>query len=251
MRISAILLNKNEEAVIGDCLESIRNLAWEIIILDGGSTDRSLDIGKEFGAKVVQQTGKDYASWRNQGKQEAQGEWLLYLDPDERITLLLKEEIKRGVEKDDPRVGAFAIPRRNFLLGRELKHGGWFPDFQIRLLRKEKLTSWVGKLHERPKFEGDLQHLKNPMIHLQPETIEPALSKSIAWSGLEAELLLEANHPPVSWWRVLRMMITTLFDRAIKKGGIIDGTEGLIESVYQAYHTMIIYLKLWEMEPRK
>jgi len=247
MKISIIILNKNEEEVIRDCLESVK-WADEILVLDGGSTDGSLEIAKEFKVRVIRQTGDGYASWRNQGKEEAKGDWILYLDADERITPLLKEEIKSSIVNRQSSITAFAIPRRNFLLGRELKHGGWYPDYQIRLFKKDKLKEWIGKLHEEPQIEGELGKLENPMIHLQPEIIEPALAKSIKWSAIEASLLLEANHPPVVWWRVLRMGATTLFDRLIKKQGFRDKTEGFIESIYQAFHTMIVYMRLWEMQ---
>lgn len=251
MKISAIILNKNEEEAIRDSLESIRQLAEEIIIVDGGSTDKSLEIAREFGAKIVPQKGKDYASWRNQGRDEAQNDWLLYLDPDERITPLLKEEIRIQFFQKKPKISAFAIPRRNFLLGRELKHGGWYPDYQVRLLEKKKLKKWVGELHERPEFEGSLTHLKNPMIHLQPDRLEPALTKSIWWSDFEAKLLSSSDHPQASWWRILRMGATTLFDRLLKKRGFLDGVEGFIEGVYQSFHTMIVYIKLWELQNKK
>ena len=105
----------------------------------------------------------------------------------------------------------------------------------------------------RPAFgeEGELGHLKEPMIHLQPKSIEPMLEKSIKWSKIEAKLLYEANHPPVTWWRILRMGATTLFERLIKKQGFRDGTEGWIEAIYQAFHTVIIYMQLWEMQVKK
>jgi glycosyltransferase involved in cell wall biosynthesis len=178
--------------------------------------------------------------------EEASGEWVLYLDADERITPLLKDEITEKINNLDSSV--YAIPRKNYLLGKELHFGGWYPDYQIRLFQKSKLHKWVGDLHEHPEFEGTVEKLKNPMIHLQPEKIEPALKKSIKWSGVEANLLFGANHPKIVWWRVLRMGLTTIFDRLIKKQGFRDGTEGWIESVYQSFHTMIVYMKLWELQ---
>jgi hypothetical protein len=81
--------------------------------------------------------------------------------------------------------------------------------------------------------------------------LEPAFRKTIGWSGIEADLLLRAGHPPITWWRVLAMGTRTFFDRCIRKQGYLDGTEGWIESVYQAYHTMIVYLRLWEMQQPK
>lgn len=247
MKLSVVIIVKNEEEMIGDCLESIR-WAEEIVLLDGGSTDKTLKIAKNYSVRIVNQKVKDmdYAAWRNQGLEEAQGEWILYLDVDERITPLLKEEIQQTI--DNRQQTAYAIPRRNFLLGKELKHGGWYPDYQLRLFRKDRLQGWLGTLHERPQIEGEVGKLENPMIHFQPETIEPALEKSINWSGIEAKLLLDAGHPQVTWWRILRMGLTTLFERLLRKQGFRDGAEGWIESIYQAWHTIIVYMKLWEMQ---
>lgn len=250
MKLSVVIIVKNEEEMIGDCLESVR-WAEEVVLLDGGSIDKTLAIAKKYPVRIVRQKVKemDYAAWRDQGLGKAQGEWVLYLDADERITPLLKNEMQYVVR--DMQYVAYAIPRRNFLLGRELKHGGWYPDYQLRFFRKDRLQGWLGTLHERPQFKGEVGKLKNPMIHFQPETIEPALEKSIKWSDIETRLLLNAGHPQITWWRILRMGLTTLFERLLKKQGFRDGTEGWIESVYQSWHTIIVYMKLWEMQRTK
>jgi len=250
MKLSVVILTKDEEEVIKDCLESVK-WADEVIILDGGSTDKTIKIAKKAGAKIVKQKDNDYAAWRNQGKEEARGKWLLYLDADERLTPGVRKEIVESIKSHASGVKditTYAIPRRNFLLGKELHWGGWWPDYVKRLFKKEKLKRWEGRLHEEPIFEGELGHLKEPMIHIQPDSIKPMLEKSIKWSKIEAELLYEAGHPPVTWWRILRMGATTLFDRLIKKQGFRDGTEGWIESIYQAFHTMVIYMQLWEIQ---
>src|SRR4030042_1072840 len=202
MKISAVVLNKNEEAFVHDCLES---LAWvdEIVFLDGGSTDDSVKIAGEFRARVIKQEGKGFAQWRNQGLKEAKNEWVLFLDIDERITPLLRKEIEDLLVKE-VQFSAYAIPRRNLLLGKELRHGGWYPDYVKRLFIKKDLHQWVGDLHEEPVFDKELGKLINPMVHLQPEKIEPALKKSIKWSEMEERLLHQANHPVVVWWRGLR-----------------------------------------------
>lgn len=250
-KISVIINAKNEEDFIGDCLESVKWTDEIILNLSQDSTDKTREITEDFGVKIIKQEPRemDYAVWHNQGMKEAKGDWLLWIDADERITPLLKNETQNAI--GNIQYAAYAIPRRNFLLGKELKHGGWYPDYQLRLFKKENLKHWVGKLHEQPEVKGEIGKLENPMIHLQPETIEPALKKSIKWSEIEAKLLFETNHPKVTWWRILRMGATILFDRLIRKQGFRDGTEGFIESVYQAFHTMIIYIRLWEMQEGK
>lgn len=246
MKLSVIIINKNEDDFLKDCLESVSGFTDEIVFLDGGSTDGSLEIAQNYKAKIYKQKGNSFSAWRNEGLNLAKGEWILYLDADERLTPLLKNEINSVLL--NPQHYAYAIPRRNFLLGRELHNGGWYPDFVKRLFLRKNLKKWEGDLHEEPVFDGQLGHLENSMIHLQPDMLEPALAKSNRWSEIEAKLLIDSEHPKVSWWRVLRMGATILFERLIKRQGFKDGVEGWIESIYQAYHTMIIYLKLWEMQ---
>lgn len=261
-KISVLINAKNEEKFIADCLESVKWADEVLVFINPDSTDKTEERARQFKVRIMEQKPRemDFAAWHNQGLKEAKGDWLLWVDADERIPPLLKEEIKSSIINHSREAGsrsagqssisAYAIPRRNFLLGKELKHGGWSPDYVKRLFKKKNLKKWVGELHEEPIFEGEIGHLKNPMIHLQPEKIEPALEKSLVWSGIEADLLFKAKHPQITWWRVLRMGATTLFDRLIKKRGFLDGVEGWIESVYQSFHTMIIYLRLWEKQQR-
>jgi glycosyltransferase involved in cell wall biosynthesis len=247
-KISVIIGAKNEEKFMVDCLESVKWADEALVFINPDSNDKTEEIAREFKVRIMEQKPRkmDFAAWHNQGLKEAKGDWLLWVDADERIPPLLREEIEKAIK--DKQYVAYAIPRRNFLLGKELKHGGWSPDYVKRLFKKKNLEKWVGELHEEPVFEGEMGHLKNPMIHLQPEKIETAFEKSIVWSGIEADLLFKAGHPKMAWWRVIRMGATTLFDRLIKKRGFLDGVEGWIESVYQSFHTMMIYLRLWELQ---
>lgn len=246
--LTILIIAKNEEAYIGDCLKSAR-WADEVVLMDTGSTDKTIEIAKRMKVKILSNKfsgGLQFAKWRMEALSCAKSKWVLYLDADERITPELKDEINL-VTKSSKCV-AYSIPRRNFLLGKELHHGGWWPDYVKRLFLKESLKGWKGSLHEEPIINGHMGYLSSPMIHLQPETIEPMFQKTIVWSRLEAKLLFDSNHPQVAWWRVIRMGVTTLFDRLIKKQGFRDGVEGVIESFFQAFHYMIVYIQLWEMQ---
>lgn len=248
--ISVIINTGNEEREIDECLESVGWADEIIVCLSQLATDKTGEIARKYGAKVVvqQPVETNYAAWHNQGMKLAKGDWLFWVDADERIPPLLREEILSAV-KNSPN-SVYAVPRRNFLLGKELHWGGWYPDYAKRLFRKKDLKGWQGDLHEQPIFTGQLGKLANPMLHYQPEQIDPALKKTIRWSLLEANLLFKANRPKSSWWRVLRMGFTTLFERLVKKQGFRDGVEGWIESIYQSFHTMIVYLRLWELQRR-
>lgn len=256
MKISVLIPVKDEQEMIGECLESVK-WADEVVVLDDGSTDKTGPLVKSCKwAKYVfeegREYGRDYDKRKNKLKGLAKGEWLFYLDADERVTPLLRDELLRVVKRKNT-LSAYAVPRRNFLLGKELKFGGWGDDYVMRFFKKDMLSHFEGELHERAVFDGPFGKLTEPLVHFQPPTIEEALGKSIIWSKLEAKLFLApgVNHPPVVWWRVLKMGIATLFDRLIKKQGFRDGVEGWIESIYQAYHTMIIYLQLWELQQIK
>ena len=133
INFSVIIIAKDEEEMIGECLESVK---WvdEIILLDGGSTDKTLDIARKYKAKIIPQEVKteDWGAWHNQGLKVAQGEWIFYLDADERLTPELQKEIISNIQYPISNISAFAIPRRNFLLGKPMSYGGWYPDYQIR-----------------------------------------------------------------------------------------------------------------------
>lgn len=251
-KISIITIAKNEQEMIEDCLKSC---CWadEIILLDGGSIDKTLDIAGKYKAKIIPQEVKteDWGAWHNQGKKEASGDWIFYLDADERVTPCLRAEIenlKLGMEN---KIGALAIPRQNILLGKPMRFGGWYPDYQIRLFKKDKLLRWEGKLHERPIFEGELGYLKNHMLHLTHRNLSSMVEKTQKWSVIEAELLYKSRHPPVSWWRILRMMFVEFWQRGIKKQGWRDGTVGWIEIIFQMFSRFITYARLWEMQSKK
>ncbi len=145
-------------------------------------------------------------------------------------------------------LAAYAIPRKNILLGKEMKFGGWSPDYQVRLLRRKNLKGWEGKLHEHPVFQGDLGKLKNPMLHFAHRNLSSMVEKTNQWSKIEAELLYKAGHPPITWWRILKMMLREFWQRGVKLKGWRDGTVGWIEVIFQIFSRFLIYASLWELQ---
>lgn len=277
-RLSVIVIAKNEEAVIKDCLESVRQLADEIVFIDTGSTDGTLKIAKKYSPRIIEIKSKKlaYARWRNRGLREARGDWVLYLDADERITPQLKNEILRVISDQRSATGrklsdhqppvtrkkqitdhrllftglhiAYAIPRRNFYLGQEMHYGGAWPDYVKRLFKRNKLAKWKGRLHEEPTFQGELGHLKEPMLHITHRDLSSMVGKTRKWSKIEAELLYQAGHPPVTWWRIFGIMLRELWRRAVKLQGWRDGTVGWIEIIFQMFSRFITYARLWELQ---
>lgn len=243
MSLSALVLSKNEEEVIENCLKSL-SFADEIIILDKGSTDKTLKITKKYTDKIYTTKEENYDKNRNLLSDKAKGDWLLYLDPDERLTEESIEEIKS--KKED--VSIYFFPRKNFILGKWLKHGGWWPDYVPRLIKKDNLIKWQGKVHESPKYEGKVAYFEKPIIHLTARSLNKMLSKSIKWGKVEATLYYQAKASKVTIFKVLKSSTAEFIRRYFIKLGILDGTHGLIEAIYQSLHLAIVLVYLWEIQ---
>lgn len=242
MKLSAIIIAKNEAPRIATCITS---LSWadEIIVVDNGSTDATREIAKKRGATVLSSKEHDFARLRNIGKEKSLGEWIFYVDADEVVTKELAKEIQ---EVTYPQV-AYAIRRTNVYLG----HPWPREEKIIRLFHRSALKEWHGKLHESPHVEGDVGELHAPLLHDTHRTLEEMVAKTNEWSEVEATLRLRSGHPPVVWWRFLRVMLTAFFDSFVKQGGWRAATVGWIESIYQAFSMFITYAKLWEMQQGK
>jgi glycosyltransferase involved in cell wall biosynthesis len=247
MKISAIIPAKNEEKMISD---AIKSLSWcdEIIVINDGSTDNTVKISKELGAVVVEceQNGIDFSKPRNMGRDVAKGEWLLYVDSDERVTEVLKGEIENVISNST--LSAYSLPRRNNFLGHDMKYGGWWPDRVMRLIRKESLIKWEGKLHEQPKIKGETGELAKPLYHITHRSLSEMIEKTNKWSLVEAKLLFNAGHPPMTWWRFLSAGFREFWSRGVRKLGFLDGPVGVIEIFFQTFSRMITYAKLWELQ---
>ena len=247
-KISAIVLTKNNEDLIKSCLMSLR-WVYEIIVIDGGSRDKTVDIAKVFTSKIFTLKEGDFSYRRNYGAEKARGDWLFYVDSDEKVTPALKKEILEEIEETE--FSAYAIPRKNILLGKELKHGGWWPDYVLRLIKRDKLISWEGQVHEQPRIKGEIGKLTQPLIHTSHRTLSEMVGKTNDWSEIEAKLLFKAGHPKMTWWRFFSVAAREFWHRGILKLGFLDGPIGIVEVIYQMYSRMITYAKLWELQIKK
>ncbi len=189
-----------------------------------------------------------FSDFRNEGARRAKGDWLLYVDTDEEVTEKLREEIKLAISHKSLATGAYAIPRANILLGKRMRWGGWYPDYVLRLIKKDKLKGWFGDLHEQPKIDGEIGHLKEPMIHRTHRNLAEMVEKTNKWSEIEARLLFESHHPKMVWWRFFSVAFREFWYRAVLKLGFLDGPVGVIEIIYQMFSRMITYAKLWEIQ---
>jgi len=229
MKISAIVLigGTRSKDLFQKCLDS---LAWcdEIVKVETNGL------------------GGSFADWRNEGARKAKGEWLLYVDTDEIVTPELRKVILDITASD--KFSAYAIPRRNIVLGREMKHCGLWPDYVLRLIRKDKLIGWQGKLHEQPKIKGEIDHLKEPLIHKKHDNIAEMVDKTNKWSGIEARLMFDAHHPKMNIVRFFTAGLREFWLRMIVQTAFMDGAEGTIYGLYQVFSRLVSYSKLWELQ---
>lgn len=248
-KVSGIVIAKDEEQMIADCLDSL-SFCDEIIVVDNNSKDHTAEIAKRAGAKVYTYKTDDFSDLRNYGLKKAEGDWILYVDADERVDNNLKTSITHLTTNSDriQQFNAYFLKRKNFYLG----NNEWpYVEKLERLFRKDCLKEWTGKLHESPIVDGKIGELDGFLNHYTHRDLSLMLDKTIEWADIEAELRFKTNHPKMTWWRFPRVMLGAFLNSYIKEGGFRVGTAGLIESIYQAFSIFITYAKLWELQNEK
>lgn len=246
--LSVVILTKNEENRIRACLESVK-WADEIIIVDNGSKDDTLKIARIYTDKIFEVNLQDFAEIRNFAIKKTSGEWVLFVDADERILEELKAELEILINKDE--FSAYAISRINIVFGNEEKYGPFWPDWVIRLLKKKDFEEWIGKVHEYPRFKGNLGYSKNSLLHLTHRNIDQIVLKSLEWTKIDAKLRLDASHPKMSGWRFLRIFTTEIFYQGVVRKGFFNGTIGIMDSILQSFSLFLTYVRLWELQQLK
>ncbi len=246
MDLSAIVITRNAAGKLRACLLGLK-FADEVIIVDSGSTDETVSIAKKNNARVIEAAGKGFAESRNIGARAAKGEWLLYLDSDERIPVILKEEIIRKINGYSG-YNSYKIYRQNIILGKWLKHGGWWPDPVHRLIKKSALKEWRGELHEYPVVDGEVGLITEPIVHYSKNSVSEMVQNSRLFAPIEAELKLKAGHPPVRIYHFLLAMWREFWQRGVVKAGWLDGWVGVFEMMYQMWHQALVYSILWEKQ---
>jgi glycosyltransferase involved in cell wall biosynthesis len=241
--LSVTVITLNEEKNLQRCLESVA-FADEIIIVDSGSGDRTVAIAREFTDQVFQEPWQGFARQKNLAQGKARGPWILNIDADERVTPELKEEIL-SVLKPEPFCAGYKIPRRNFFRGQWIQHGGWYPNYQLRLYRKEAGRFAQREVHEAVEVDGKIGILKAPLEHFTYDSISDYLKRMDGYSELSARQYLQEGKR-VSWPEILFRAEYTFFKMWILQRGFLDGTNGLILAVLYSYYTFIKYAKLKE-----
>lgn len=248
--ISVLVQTRNEEPHIEACITSAKLLSTDIVVVDMESTDKTQEIAKNNGAHVIIFPHSTYVEpGRAFGLQQIKLDWVFILDADERMTEELASEIKKIISKTS--FTYFKVPRKNMFGGiKWLQHGGWWPDEQMRLIKRSAFKSWPKEIHSTPLIEGKMGHLSEPFEHHFHGNIEYMVEKTLLFENIESELLFQAKKP-VSTLIFFRKYLGELLRRLVLKTGFLDGTVGIIESVYQAYSKTITYLLLYEKKNRR
>lgn len=247
MSLSVVIIAKNEQDLIETCLKSC-NFADEIIVIDNDSTDKTADIAKKHGARVISYGSEDFSKTRNRGMESAKSDWVLYIDADERILKDLELEILEAI--NTPGISALAISRKNIIFGQPVNYGPYKKDWVIRLFKKSDFDTWVGKVHEYGKFRGELGYSKNSLLHLTHRDLDHFMQKTLVWSKIDAKLRYDANHPGMTKLRFMRILFTSFWNELITRRGFFGGTVGFIDSTLQAISFYLTYIRLWEMQQK-
>lgn len=244
-----VIITKNEEANIGRTLASV-SWADERIVLDSGSTDATLAIAQKHGAKVLEEDWQGYAAQKNSVIAKATSDWVLSLDADEEVSAELAENIKRVISDQEREVSGYFIARRNFFLGRWIRHGGFYPDRKLRLFRRGTGEFVERKVHETMHVTGKTGILDGDLIHHAYPTLAGYLDIMNRYSSLSAEIAVARGDTN----RSLPAFIANVYFRPmlnfvwnyILRGGFLDGREGFLLHLYHNVYVSWKYAKAWE-----
>lgn len=242
--VSVAMITKNEEKNIREALESVRDFE-EIVVVDSGSTDRTVEICKEYTDRVYQLDWRGFATQKQFAIDNATLSWVLVLDADERVTEALKKEIVQKI-KDNECDGYF-IPRKNFFLGKWIKHSGWWPDYTLRLFKKDKGKMQQREVHERVVVNGKVGYLKEPLLHYTYQSLEDFIKKMQIYSSYGA-VEIEKNKPSKCkiFLKLFFSPLFTFLKMFVLKKGFLDGLRGFILAVLYSFYSFLKYAKAWE-----
>ncbi len=251
--LSVAIITKNEEANLARTLASVR-FANQIVVLDSGSTDRTVEIAHAANASVYEEPWKGFAAAKNSAIAKCTGAWVLSLDADEELTPELQAEME-ALLSSNPAADAYFIRRRNLFLGRWIRHGGFYPDPKLRLFRRASASFTPLRFEDRPvhetiAFDGKAATLRHDLIHHAYPTLENYIEHMDRYSTLGGELLVGAGKVSRSWpafvCNVLLVPKLTFLWNYVFRLGFLDGREGLLLHLYHAAYTSWKYAKAWQ-----
>jgi glycosyltransferase involved in cell wall biosynthesis len=246
--LSVALITHDEEANLPRTLGSLRR-ADEVVIVDSGSRDATLDIARLFGASIFEESWKGYAAQKNSAIEHCTGDWILSLDADEEISPELAQEIEIVLAEEQP-VAAYWIPRLNHFLGRPLRHGGFWPDRKLRLFRRGMASFIERPVHETLQANGPLGQLNSPLLHYCYPTLEEYIEHMNRYSSLGATVAVakgkNGRSIPGFLVGILLNPAATFIYNYIVRLGFMDGREGLLMHLNHSAYIQWKYAKAWQ-----
>jgi glycosyltransferase involved in cell wall biosynthesis len=248
--LSVVLITQNEERNLRHTLESVMPLVrdgrGEIIVVDSGSSDRTVEIARSLGAKVFVEPWKGFAAQKNSAMDKAAMDWVLQLDADEALESGLAAEME-AVLKSSSAMNGFWIPRKNFFLGRWIRHGGFYPDPKLRLVRRGAGRFEEYGAHPTMKVDGPTGRLSHALLHHAYPTLRGYIDHMNSYSSMSAEVAVAKGRRGFSVANiVIRPLLTFIYNYFIRLG-FLDGREGLLLYLYHSVYVSWKYAKAWEM----
>ncbi len=245
--ISAVIVSYNEATSLQNCLESIKDFAGEIIVVDLGSEDKTMEICKRYGVKVFKHKLVPFVEEvRNFAISKAEGEWLLVLDPDEEISEGLGEQLKKVIK--DQQYRGVSIPRKNIFFGKWIRHSNWWPDRHIRFFKKGSVK-WNTRIHSYPDTDGSILVLDAKenlaIIHKGYDSIKDFIDRQNRYSDVEAKQRFEKGER-FSWIKLVWWPSREFLVRFIRHTGFLDGLHGLVLTCLMMIYQVMVLVKMWE-----
>ena len=248
MKISAVILTKNEGKNLGECIRTLP-FCEEIIVIDDYSFDKTVRIARGLGAKVFQRSlDGNFAAQRNFGLEKATNKWVLFIDADERVSHELKEEMEKEVPAPNNSHLGYFLKRDDYFFGKKLKFGETASVSLLRLARKSA-GKWMRSVHEVWEVQGRTKTLKNPLEHYPHQSLREFINDINFHSGLHAE----ANHQEGKHSSLVKILFWPklhFFKNYFLKLGFLDGTEGFVLALMMSLHSFLAWSKLW-LDERK
>lgn len=241
--LSVIVITKNEAANIGACLDSVA-FADEVVVIDDFSSDGTAEIAAQKGARVLSRAFDGFGPQKNFALSQARGDWVLSIDADERVTPDLAADIEAAIAH--PANAGYTVNRRTCFLGKFLKHGGWYPDRVLRLVRRDRARFSDDLVHERMSVGGKVGNLAHDMLHLSYPTIDAVLAKQRRYALLSAQVRRERGARGGLPAALARSLVAFLKHYILQRG-LLDGGHGLVAAISKAQETFWRYLAAgWE-----
>ena len=243
--ISVCIITKNEEANIARCVRSVQ-WADEIIVVDANSSDRTCDIARENGARVIERRWEGFASQKEFAVQQASSDWILSLDADEEVTPELKNEVQAMISAGTS-IDGFEIARKSYFLRKWIRYGGWYPGYQLRLIRKSKTRMNHRPVHEGFLVDGRVGRLSSDITHYTYTSLHQYIDKMNDYSSLDVMNKI-SSQKIIRWYNFVLNPLSAFLRMYISLQGFRDGFHGFLLAWYSALHVLAIYAKRWEYQ---